>query len=96
LSQALVKEVLKDWRKLVLIHKEYGKEKASKFRTLIVASIFAKILGGLLKSKSSKWVEAYNKRAISQARFKAHYNTLDYVLCLRVLGCHLVKNILTR
>ncbi len=73
-------------RRLVPIHKKGDKEEASNYRTIMVASIFAKVLGGLLEGKLSAWAEAHKKRAISQAGFRAHYNTLDHVLCLRVLG----------
>ena len=88
LNQALVQAIPKDWmtRRLVPIHKEGDKEEASNYRTIMVASIFAKVLGGLLESNLSKWAEAHKKRALSQAGFRAHYNTLDHVLCLRVLG----------
>ncbi len=88
LNQALVEAIPKDWmtRRLVPIHKEGDKEEASNYRTIMVASIFAKVLGGLLESNLSKWAEAHKKRAPSQAGFRAHYNTLDHVLCLRVLG----------
>jgi hypothetical protein len=88
LNQALVEAMPRDWmtRRLVPIHKEGDKEEASNYRTIMVASIFAKVLGGLLEGKLSTWAEANKKRAISQAGFRAHYNTLDHVLCLRVLG----------
>jgi hypothetical protein len=67
LDQALVQAIPKDWmtRRLVSIHKEKDKEEASNYRTIMVASIFAKVLGGLLKSNLSKWVEAHKKRAPS-------------------------------
>jgi hypothetical protein len=40
----------------------------------------------LLKSNLSKWAKVHKKRVPSQAGFRAHHNTLDHVLCLRVLG----------
>jgi hypothetical protein len=51
-----------------------------------MVSIFTKILRRLLEGNLSKWVEAHKKRVLLQAGFRAHYNTLDHVLCVRVLG----------
>jgi hypothetical protein len=56
LNQALVRAIPNDWmtRKLVHIHKEEDKEEASNYKTIMVASISAKVLGGLLESNLSK------------------------------------------
>jgi hypothetical protein len=53
LSQTLV---LNHWMtsRLVHIHKEDKKKKASNYMTIITASIFAKVLGGLLEGKLTK------------------------------------------
>ena len=46
----------KDWviRRLVPIQKEEDKEEASNHRTIMMASTYAKLFGGLLKKKLSK------------------------------------------
>jgi Reverse transcriptase (RNA-dependent DNA polymerase) len=70
---------------LVPIHKGGSKKEVSNYRTIMIASIFAKVLGGLLEARLSSWVEAHMKRAPSQAGFRPGFSTLDHILCLRVL-----------
>lgn len=88
LNQVLTHGLPEDWivRRLVPIHKEGSKEDVRNYRTIMVASIFAKVLGGLLEAKLSHWTESHVKRAPSQAGFREEFSTLDHILCLRVLG----------
>lgn len=88
MNQAMVDGLPEAWtlRKLVPIHKEGIKEDAQNYRTVMVASIFAKVLGGLLEARLGKWAEIQLKRASSQAGFRHNYSTMDHILCLRVLG----------
>jgi hypothetical protein len=69
-------------RRLVPIYKEGDRKEAGNYKNILVASIFAKVLKGLLGSKLSRWIKAHKTKAISCAGYKAHNKTLDHVLCL--------------
>lgn len=87
LNQVVQRGLPEDWitRRLVPIHKGGCKQEESNYRTIMIASIFAKVLGGLLQARLNSWAERHMKRAPSQAGFRAGFSTLDHMLCLRVL-----------
>ncbi|CAM6095001.1 unnamed protein product [Calypogeia fissa] len=87
LNQVVQCGLPEEWitRRLVPIHKGGSKMEVSNYRTIMIASIFAKVLGRLLEVRLSSWAERHLKRAPSQAGFRASFSTLDHMLCLRVL-----------
>ncbi len=59
LNQVVQEGLPEDWiqRRLVLIHKTDSKIEVTNYRTIMIASIFAKVLGGLLATRLSSWLE---------------------------------------
>ncbi|KAL3686392.1 hypothetical protein R1sor_008966 [Riccia sorocarpa] len=73
------------WRKVVPLHKSGSKQDPRNYRTIMVASLFAKLLGRLLERRLNCWCEDLHVRAPAQAGFRSGFSTLDHVLVLRVL-----------
>ncbi|KAL3677253.1 hypothetical protein R1sor_027201 [Riccia sorocarpa] len=73
-------------RKLVPLHKTGPREIPGNYRMIMVASIYAKLLGNLLDTRLREWCESKNVQAPVQAGFRKSYSVLDHLLVLRVLG----------
>ena len=72
LNQVVQCGLPEDWtaRRLVPIHKGGSKQEVNNYRIVLIASIFAKVLGGLLAARTSSWAKSHMKRAPSQAGFR--------------------------
>ncbi|KAL3681181.1 hypothetical protein R1sor_024137 [Riccia sorocarpa] len=69
--------------KVVPLHKAGDKKDPKNYRTIMVASVYAKLFGKLLDLRLSEWCERNQVWAPTQADFRAGYSTLDHLLVLR-------------
>ncbi|KAL3693704.1 hypothetical protein R1sor_007355 [Riccia sorocarpa] len=76
-----------DWthRRVVPLYKSGPRSSASSYRTIMIANLFAKLLGRLLDSRLSEWCESRQLRAPVQGGFRKDHSPLDHTLVLRVL-----------
>ncbi|KAL3696382.1 hypothetical protein R1sor_010458 [Riccia sorocarpa] len=81
-------EVPDDWchRKVVPLFKGGSRSDPGSYRTILIGSIFARVLGKLIDTRLSSWCDTHNKRAPVQGGFRRAYCTLDHCLVLRVLS----------
>ncbi|KAL3677266.1 hypothetical protein R1sor_027214 [Riccia sorocarpa] len=87
LNQACTVGLPTDWtfRKVVPLHKAGPKCDPHNYRTIMVASVFAKLLGGLLEGKLNTWCESNAVRAPVHGGFRRKHSLLDHAFVLRVL-----------
>ncbi|KAL3693684.1 hypothetical protein R1sor_007335 [Riccia sorocarpa] len=72
-------------RKVVALYKSGSKTNPRSYRTIMIATIFAKVLGRLLENRLSDWCEETGVRALAQADFRREHSVLDHALTLRVI-----------
>ncbi|KAL2633905.1 hypothetical protein R1flu_005384 [Riccia fluitans] len=71
-------------KKVVPIFKGGSKLEAYNYMTIMVGSVFAKVLGGLLEERILEWAETHNLCARSQAGLRKGLSTLNHALVLKV------------
>ncbi|KAL3681105.1 hypothetical protein R1sor_024061 [Riccia sorocarpa] len=71
--------------KVVPLYKQGPRNDPASYRTIMVASIFAKLYGRILEGRLSRWCEEKGVHAPAQAGFRRNHSTLDHSLTLRVI-----------
>ncbi|KAL3696387.1 hypothetical protein R1sor_010463 [Riccia sorocarpa] len=71
--------------KVVPFYKQGPRNDPASYRTIMVASIFAKLYGRILEGHLSRWCEEKGVRAPAQVGFRRDHSTLDHSLTLRVI-----------
>ena len=86
-NEAMSKGFPLDWQRnwIKAIHKGGDKNALTNYRTIMISSLFAKLVSTLLEKRISKWAEENDKRARGQAGFRAQHSTTDHLITLRVL-----------
>ncbi|KAL3683240.1 hypothetical protein R1sor_001262 [Riccia sorocarpa] len=72
-------------RRVVPIYKAGPKREPNSYRTIMIASLFSKLLGRLLEARLSRWGEEHEVRAAAQTGFRKQFCTLDHALVPRIL-----------
>lgn len=87
LNQALLEGFHDNWTEnwIKPLHKGGDRGTLGNYRTIMVGSTMAKLLGTILEQKISSWAEANAKRANGQAGFRHAHSTIDHLVTLRVL-----------
>ncbi|KAL3700001.1 hypothetical protein R1sor_018023 [Riccia sorocarpa] len=88
LNQACGEGLPEDWtfRRIVPLYKSGPRREPTSYRTIMIADVFAKLLGSLLVTRLNSWCEERRVRAPVQAGFRKGFSTLDHMLVLRVVG----------
>ncbi|KAL3683259.1 hypothetical protein R1sor_001281 [Riccia sorocarpa] len=74
------------YHKVVPLYKNGPKHDPGSYRTIMVASVFAKVIGRLLEARLNQWSEEAGVRAPGQAGFRKDHCAMDHALVLRVLA----------
>lgn len=87
INQALREGLPQEWMvsKVAPVHKAGNRDEPANYRMIMVSSLFAKLLAGVVEKKLTKWAEEAGVRAIGQAGFRPAHSTTDHIFTLRVL-----------
>ena len=87
LNRAATQDIPTDWQEnwIKALFKSGDRNQPENYRTIMVGSCMAKLLGSILEKEISIWAECNNKRAIGQAGFRCKHSTIDHLMSLRVL-----------
>ena len=77
-KQGFPNDCLINWIKPIF--KVGDKNQVSNYRTIMVASIIAKLYRTIMEQKISAWAESTSKRALGKARFRPKHSIVDHLV----------------
>ncbi|KAL3683278.1 hypothetical protein R1sor_001300 [Riccia sorocarpa] len=86
-NQACQTGLPEEWNycRVVPLYKAGPRTSPQSYRTIMVSSIFSKLLGWLLETRLSVWCEQMGDRAPAQTGFRRSYSTSDHTVVLHVI-----------
>ena len=87
INQAITQGLPMDWQQnwIKALFKKGDANQPTNYRTIMIGSCMAKLLGSVTEQALSLWAETNNKRAKGQAGFRPKHSTIDHLISIRVL-----------